>query len=48
MWASTDLKVAQMILKELSERAEGKLTPIAELKLGTHFAYENKRHFILF
>ena len=45
---STNVKVSQHLMKELSERTDGKLTHISELRLETSFVHEVKRYFILF
>ena len=37
---SINVKVARMFLKELSEKIEVKLTPIAELNLETSFTHD--------
>ena len=46
--ASTNVKVARMLLKELSVKIAGKATPIVELKLETSFIHNGKVHFVLF
>ena len=43
-----NVKVARMLLKELSGKIEGKLTPIAELKLETSFNHDGDRCFTFF
>ena len=42
------VKVARILLKELSSKIEGKLTLIAKLKLETSFAHDRITYFVLF
>ena len=46
--ASVNVKVARMLLDELSEKVHGKSTPIPELKLKSNFTRNRKVHFVLF
>ena len=45
--ASINSKLARVFLKELSEKNQGKLTPISELKLETIFSRDGQRLFVL-
>ena len=46
--ASTNVKVARMLLKETSQNLNGKPTPIVSLKLETSFVHNDKIYFMLF
>ena len=46
--ASINVKVSRMLLKELSETIEGKLTPIEELNIETSFSHDGSIYFMLF
>ena len=43
-----NVKVARMLPKALSEKFEGNLTLISELKLDASFSHDSDRYFILF
>ena len=43
-----NVKVARMLLKELSNKIEGKLTPIEKLKLEPSFNHDRSTYFTLF
>ena len=42
------LKVSRILLKDLSSKIEGKLTPITKLKLKTSFSLARSTYFMLF